>query len=673
MTRLSFLWHLHQPSYRTADRRSHAPWTALHAGGAYRTLASAIVETQGRGQVVNIVPTLLEQLIAYRDGTVRDPVVDAVVTAAGDLSDSQRDTLVSWGFHVTPRQLERYPRLAELGARRPAGKSRLSAAFGPGDLRDLQVLFVLAQAGEQAWRDERLCALADRGRGFTAADHEAMVDWLVAQPGELIELWRRLGDLPGVEIATSPYAHPIMPLLADTGIVGDSWAPAEPPEVPVFRHPEDAAWQLDEGLALMRSNGFTIRGCWPPEGSVSAEALALYHDAGVGWLVTDEGILEKSLGQPLRSENGPAAELYRPWTLSSPSPTLFFRDRALSDSIGFRYGRWDDEARAARSLVHDLTELARSLPDDAAIVLALDGENPWLHYPDGGGRFLRELMAGLDDAGDALQPDTLTAVAGASEPSVLDRLHPGSWINGVFATWIGHPEKTAGWRLLAEVREAIGEAPVPRPPSLLLAEASDWFWWLGDDNPTELAPLYDEIFRRHLGDACRQAGIDPPPDLEQPLKLATRTLGVPVSRTWRPPQLDGRRSSYFEWCLAAVIPSDLHAPSFDLALWAGADRLHLLIEGERAVQRLLADGSVITIRLESDGRNELVVRLDAAGCSHPEVSCTVGQAAEVSLPWAVGRGARLEIRCDDRRIPNGQVLLLEPINVDEPPGRAAKG
>jgi alpha-amylase/alpha-mannosidase (GH57 family) len=55
---------------------------------------------------------------------------------------------------------------------------------------------------------------------------------------------------------------------------------------------------------------------------------------------------------------------------------------------------------------------------------------------------------------------------------------------------------------------------------MLLAEGSDWFWWLGEDNPTALAPLYDRIFRTHLADACNQAGIDPPDDLDRPLKKA---------------------------------------------------------------------------------------------------------------------------------------------------------
>ena len=137
MATVSFLWHLHQPAYRTADGVSHAPWAAVHAGGAYMTLARAIAKTSATGQVVNIVPTLLEQLLAYANDTVTDPVLESVLTPATDLSNGQRETLVSWAFHVDPRQLARYPRLGELASRQsePGSQQRLNSRYGPGDLR----------------------------------------------------------------------------------------------------------------------------------------------------------------------------------------------------------------------------------------------------------------------------------------------------------------------------------------------------------------------------------------------------------------------------------------------------------------------------------------------------------------------------------------------------------
>jgi UDPglucose--hexose-1-phosphate uridylyltransferase len=225
----------------------------------------------------------------------------------------------------------------------------------------------------------------------------------------------------------------------------------------------------------------------------------------------------------LREGEHPAPELYRPWKLTGSGPALFFRDRHLSDAIGFQYGNWDDEGKAAESFVRDLERLAQGLPENASITIALDGENPWLYYPNGGGRFLREMMHRVAEAGPHLRPATLEEVSESTVTDDLPRLHPGSWINSVFATWIGHPEKTRAWDALTAVREAIAGAGTDRPPSLLLAEGSDWFWWLGDDNPTDLAPLYDQIFRHHLADACDQAGITPPLDLDQPLKVLPGT------------------------------------------------------------------------------------------------------------------------------------------------------
>jgi alpha-amylase/alpha-mannosidase (GH57 family) len=518
MPSLSFLWHLHQPAYRTADGVAHAPWVALHAGGAYTTLVSAILDSGGRGQVVNIVPTLLEQLLAYERGSVRDPMKELVARPVDTFDRATSATLIEWACHVTPRQLQRSPRLAELHERAAdRSPTKHGEDWNPDDLRDVQVLLILAHAGDQAWRDPRLEPLAVRGSNFDGDDHRSAVEWLNAQPGELVELWRRIDDLPSVEISTCPYAHPIVPLLMDTSVVGESWAPRPAPDVPRFCRPEDAHRQLREGLEFMRDHGFVPTGCWPPEGSVSTDALGLYGEQGVAWLVADEGILERSLARPLRSNQHPDTDLYRPWRHGTASPTLFFRDRVISDRIGFEYGRWENEAAAAADLAHRLLELARSLPEDAAIVLALDGENPWPHYPSCGGVFLRELMSRVNHAGPQLRPATLSEVAAELTPRELPRLHPGSWIHGTFSTWIGHPEKTAAWQLLAAVRDAMPTGE-PVPPSMLLAEGSDWFWWLGEDNPTELAPLYDEIFRRHLADACVQAGIEPPVDLDVPLK-----------------------------------------------------------------------------------------------------------------------------------------------------------
>lgn len=666
MATVTFLWHLHQPCYRTLDSVVHAPWALLHAGGSYTTLARSIIEAGAEGQVLNIVPTLLEQLEAYRDGIARDPVREALLRPADELSEAESVTLLEWAFHVPNRQLDRYPRLRELGSRRSVMRrpERLAASFGRGDLRDLQVLLILAKAGDQAWRDPVLGTISPKGRHFSAEDHRVASQWLAAQPGELIALWETLRSLPGIEIATSPFAHPIMPLLVDTGVVRDSWVPYEPPQVPLFRHPEDARLQLRTGLRFMRDRGYEPQGCWPPEGSVSAAALEVYAEESVRWLVTDEGILERSLGRAIRSKDATAPQLYRSWRLETPSPMIFFRDRWLSDRIGFTYGNWHDEGRAARDMIGHLRSLAQDLPADAAIVIALDGENAWLHYPDAGGVFLAELFTQLRNCRPELEPATLTQLEEKLQPQALPRIHPGSWINSIFATWIGHPEKTNAWRVLTTVRDALAQSSEPQPSSLLLAEGSDWFWWLGDDNPTPLAPLYDRIFRQHLADACSQAGVEPPVDLNKPLKTLTLPLRVPLASTWRPPTLDGRVTSYFEWSLAVWVEAERAQPLRRMALWAGPGKLHLLIEGALALSELIRDNPLV-IHLQSAGGETTDLIIDESNEDDPEGGWAVGRIAEASLPWDGSAGSRLEVRLGPLSLPTGAVLVLEPFSVDE--------
>ncbi len=664
MPTLSLLWHLHQPGYRTADGTAHAPWVALHAGGTYRTLVDAIVETRAPGQVVNLVPSLVEQLEAYANGSVTDPVLEVLLRPIAELDRDARCRLADWAFHVAPRQMERLPRLEELAMRRRAAETpeALERSLGPAELRDLQVLTILAHAGDRAWRDPLLEPLFRRGRRFTPRHHSDAATWLERQPAELLERLRTLSDVPGVEIATSPFAHPIVPLLIGTSIVRESWAPEPAPEVPPFSRPGDAEHQIRTGLRFMEERGFRIEGCWPPEGSVSDDAVALYGRCGVRWLVTDEGILERSLGRPVRDASGGLPELYVPWRRGSDGPVILFRDRELSDRIGFVYGRFEDEAAAARDLVNRLRALSKRLGPEAAVVLALDGENPWPHYARAGGVFLRTLFDAVGRGETGMDAVPLAALADPERARPLPRLHPGSWIGGTFSTWIGHPEKSRAWALLAAVRDLLPDDPASLSRSMVLAEGSDWFWWLGDDNPTALAPLYDRIFRTHLADACREAGVEPPPELDAPLKPEIRPVRVPVSERWRTPVLDGRVTSYFEWSLAAWV----EASGLRLGLWSDGRTLFLMLgDGDR--MDAVLEGAPLEVELTSpDGTvTELAIGPGPGGSG--AIRWAVGRVAEIAIPWDARDGWTLHLNLGEGRgaIPVRGVLGLEPWPVDE--------
>src|SRR5919204_26721 len=115
--------------------------------------------------------------------------------------------------------------------------------------------------------------------------------------------------------------------------------------------PEDRE-QVTRGLAVARAAfGRAPEGMWPSEGSVSPEAIDLLAACGVHWCATDQGVLERSeleLGSTV--PDGFSAH-YHPYRAGAErAVTVPFRDRELSDRIGFRYAS-SNAREAAEDLV----------------------------------------------------------------------------------------------------------------------------------------------------------------------------------------------------------------------------------------------------------------------------------------------------------------------------------
>ncbi|MHB8549968.1 MAG: glycoside hydrolase, partial [Acidiferrobacterales bacterium] len=111
----------------------------------------------------------------------------------------------------------------------------------------------------------------------------------------------------------------------------------------------------------------------------------------------------------------------------------------------------------------------------------------------------------------------------------------GSWVYGTFSTWIGHAEKNRGWDMLGDAKRAFDSAVAARRLSgeklqvaerqLAVCEGSDWFWWFGDDNPTETVTDFDSMYRMHLANLYQLMGEEPPQYLSQSF---TRGGGDPL-------------------------------------------------------------------------------------------------------------------------------------------------
>ena len=576
---VSFLWHMHQPYYTDPLSGSASmPWVRLHATKAYFDMASLLEQFPAVHATFNFTPSLLLQLEEIGQGTIRDLFLERAQRPAAEVTEEERAFVVrhffsaNWATMIRP-----YPRYHELLVKRGGdiqGRDLLSIArqFSTQELLDLQVWHNLAWFGYAAVRRwPRLAALRQKNRGFTEEDKQEVLTLQQATLREIVPLYRRLMERGQIELTTTPFFHPILPLVIDTDIARR--ARPDLPLPPRLRAPDDADAQLQRAVEFHRRTfGRPPDGLWPSEGSVCPELLPLVHRAGLRWLATDEGILARSLeqaGQPWHRQ----ADLYRPYQAgeSGHDVTMVFRDRELSDAFGFIYHKTDPDS-AADDVLRRLRAIVQHTPHDRMLIpIVLDGENPWEHYHDGGERFLSRLYTAFTrhelDEPHTVSLRTATMSEGlAAIPAAprLPVLHSGSWINQDYKIWIGHAEDNRGWELLGHTRARLLDTAPALPPDqaetawreLYAAEGSDWFWWYGDDFDTDYKQEFDRLFRTHLRNVWTCMGAPPPDSLNQPVctaapHTAADRLTLPVARL--SPVIDGQVTDYFEWRGAGAI------------------------------------------------------------------------------------------------------------------------
>jgi alpha-amylase/alpha-mannosidase (GH57 family) len=566
MVKLALLWHMHQPNYQDLATGEHIlPWVRMHAIKDYWGMAAMLEEFPKVHVTFNLVPSLVAQVQAFAADRARDRHLELGLKPAAELSVEEAAWVIANGFHAPyGRMIGPYPRFAELHAMRHDRRP-----FGADDLRDVQVWHKLAWMDPDLLaRDPRLLALIEKGRGFSEADKSVLRAVELELLNLVLPAYRDAAARGQVELSTSPFYHPILPLLCDS----DSHLRAHPgatrPRMP-FKRPDDARAQISRALALHQSVfGHRPRGIWPSEGSVSDAAVALMAEAGFEWTATDEDILARSIDVALpRDEYGHAQRpdlLYRPYRIGANGPVTFFRDHALSDRIGFIYQSWDPDA-AASDFVERLREGGRRFHhvtggEEATIAVILDGENAWEHYAGGGRPFLRALYGRLSAADDIATISMSEAAASAASVPTLPSIFPGSWINADFYIWIGHADDQRAWTQVAEARlafdaHASSVSPAARDQAweeILIAEGSDWFWWYGDDHSSDHDRDFDDLFRRHLRNAYAALELPIPDDLYHSNITPGPGLGGRLSiERLIEPVLDGRETSESEWAGAA--------------------------------------------------------------------------------------------------------------------------
>ncbi len=501
--RVQLLWHMHQPYYGVhGEPELRLPWVRLHAVKSYLDMAVVHREFEVHS-TINLSASLLEQLVEYQSGK-RDTWYRIAAIPADSLEPEHQRFLLHnffsahWGNAIHP-----FPGYDRLLRKRERGD-----AFSVADFRDLQVWHNLAWLGFTARRRPLVRALFEQGQGFDESQKQELLDLHIELIGDVLDAYRDLQISDHVELSTTPMYHPILPLVIDSDCARQAMPDVQLPAqyratASADRHVEWANDMFSDTL------GSEPVGMWPAEGSISNAAAQLMGQHGVNWIASDEYVLGNSLRSAYSDEC-----LGQPWRVPD-GPTMFFRDHVLSDQIGFVYS-----SMAADDAVSDFMARCHSAAGSEPIVsVILDGENPWEHYPGDGEPFLMTLFGQLEDH-ETTTPSMALAETSPGEISLCS----GSWINGDFGIWIGHPEDNQAWQTLVEARRVMGDAP-EAARHLMVAEGSDWFWWYGDQFSNHSVDVFDQLFRDNVKAAYQAAGLTPPTVLDVPIKHELNETG----------------------------------------------------------------------------------------------------------------------------------------------------
>jgi len=535
---LAILWHYHQPLYKNIfDREKGAyftPWVRLHCIRNYFSMALLLKKYPLVHLTCNFVPSLLWQIEDYVHNLATDRELELSLTKK--LSPEDKDYILMHFFDIHHQtQIYRYPGYKEL-----LKKKQAKETFTTQDFIDLKMWFNLSWFGEEFKEGEVVLPdssiisvkkFIEKDRGFNEEDISQIIELQYKIMHHIIPIYKTLQDSGQIEISTSPFYHPIIPLIYDTNQATiDKEGLTLPPQ---FSRPEDARAQIDLAVEYY-SKVFNQppRGMWPSEGAVSQSTIHLFAQANIDWIASDQGVLQKS------GKYG--YETWKPEVLCQPYVaidenknsriSIFFRETNLSNAISFTYQGYKDYEEAANEFISQVKGFADK--EDRILTVILDGENPWDSYRYSGIEFLNALYKKLSEDENIITVTFSEYIEGNAKRGILPHskhnqkrvydLFCASWIDQAgsrpgndLGTWIGDKEKNAAWELLLLVRndlEKKGITPNEYPQifdSLYAAEGSDWFWWYGGDYSSNRDNQFDRLFKDHLKNVYLKLGLKP--------------------------------------------------------------------------------------------------------------------------------------------------------------------
>ena len=486
--KIAILWHFHQPYYKQ-DNEFFLPWVRLHGVKDYWDLPELFYEYPAIKQTINIVPSLWIQIKQYINSECYDRIQKLTLMNPSEITEDIKNEILRLFFLSNPENMIMpYPRFKELLDLKISGQK-----FTDQDLIDLQVWYNLSWIGNFSRKRPAVQSLINKERHYDYNDKLLVLEIHREILSHIENQLKTLQKLERIEVAVSPFHHPILPLLVDSNALNESMPSALLPEK-IFAFAEDAKAQVDDSIKYYHEIfNNSPSGMWPSEGSISDKVLEIIAKSGIKWAATDEMVLSNSLKTEYKS-------IYKYFPIKYKNQdseiTLFFRDHSLSDAIGFVYSNWDPKDSAG-DFINRLSAIRQDIIatcgedelSNAVVPIILDGENCWEYYPQNGEPFLRELFKQLSESEiietvlfkDAL--DNKSKVV-----PTINHITAGSWINANFSIWAGHKDHRIAWSILSETRTLLENKKSELSEELYnqameyiyICEGSDWFWWYGD-------------------------------------------------------------------------------------------------------------------------------------------------------------------------------------------------
>lgn len=530
---VAFYWHMHQPVYEL-DGVFLMPWARLHAVKDYLDMV-CILEKYPRLKLnLNIVPALLDTLIQYIEEGFNDIHSSLTVTDIEKLNNSDKEYILNNFFNSKyETMIYKYPTYRKLFKKRYTDNTLSINNFNDQEYSDLMALFNLSWVDPTHYEKyPELKKLANKGHNYTLKDRIRIIELHKEIIKEIIPTYKKYIQEGRIELTTSPYYHPIMPILCDYEIAVKNLPNMD--NLPVnLNLADDAHFHVKTALDRIESVfGVRPKGIWASEYCLTDKVLELFASEGIKWTISDESILSKSINfEFVRDFKGNVEDPYYllktyAFEKDNTSIDLIFRDSHIPNLINFEYANIDSNI-ASTDLYNKIKSIQNKLvvsPDETHLLtIALDGENCWENYPNDGWTFLDSVYSKIE--GDETFETVLISdyISSDRNKKILNKIYSGSWISKNFNFWIGDPVKNLAWQYLNDARSDLFKYIEKNPNNennnkalreLYIAEGSDWFWWYGEPNNSGQDNVFDFLFREHLKNTYRYLGQSSPKHLD---------------------------------------------------------------------------------------------------------------------------------------------------------------